>query len=396
MPNGAAAGCKLAVFALLTAASASAVGAQSLPDAISKLRFSPNGRYVLAQDAFEITLLTVTPLAVMFQIPVGNATPAQFTPDSQQVTFLSGGTHVGAAQIKLANSGPRLEYWSIAGGARVDAHELPSHACETEQLSPDGSILACYDVSGTLWLIDTTSGSTILRKDGFGSNGLHIQFQSVPVIVPADPELVRVFFSPDVRIVFSPDARYVIIALQQHYIAAPQGLNRDDRDWWRGRAVVWDLRLGNPVALKNHLNVLVDTAVAPALAESPDRRRSFTFVAPDRLLVSDLLYAKTGHVTAMLMEFPSGRLLSRPVLPVGALFPATDPNFVIIRLPGQDTIDCPQRAIAAELHTQERIVSETPALDVLGRYYVAEPSRGWVGLYECGKGLQAKIDLHKN
>jgi hypothetical protein len=97
----------------------------------------------------------------------------------------------------------------------------------------------------------------------------------------------------------------------------------------------------------------------------------------------------------MLIEFPSGRLLSRPVLPAGKLFPATDPDFVIVRLAGQTTIDYPQGTTAAELHTGELIVSQTPALDVLGRYYVAEPRPGWVGLYERGKGLQATVDLHK-
>jgi hypothetical protein len=72
-----------------------------------------------------------------------------------------------------------------------------------------------------------------------------------------------------------------------------------------------------------------------------------------------------------------------------------DPNFVIVRLPGKNAIDRPQRTAAAELHTGELIVSKTPALDVRGHYYVAEPRRGWVGLYERGKGLQATIDLHK-
>jgi hypothetical protein len=302
---------------------------------------------------------------------------------------------VDAAQIQLAKSAARVEHWSIAGGVHMEPHELPDHTCETEQLSPDGSTLACYDVFGAVWLIDTASGSTILWKDGFGWNGAHLQLQSAQVIVPANPGLVGTRFSPDVRIIFSPDARYVIIALQEHFITAPEGLDLEEREWWRGRAVVWDLRMGSPVGLKSHLNVLVDSSVAHALPEGPDRRRLFTFVAPDRLLVSDMFYAKTGHVTAKLIEFPSGRLLSRPVLPVGALFPATDPNFVIVRPDGQDTIDRPQRSVAAEIHTGELIVSETPALDVLGRYYVAEPRPGWIGLYERGKGLQTTIDLNK-
>jgi hypothetical protein len=79
----------------------------------------------------------------------------------------------------------------------------------------------------------------------------------------------------------------------------------------------------------------------------------------------------------------------------GELFPSTDPSFVIVRLAGQEATKHPQRTVAAELHTGELVVSETPALDVLLRYYAAEPSRGCVGLYERGKGLQATIDLRK-
>ncbi len=390
MQDGVVARYKLTILALLTAASATGVGAQSPPgDAIRKLRFSPDGRYILAQDASEITLLTVTPLAVLFRIPVEYATHAQFTPDSQQVMFLRGGTRVNAAQIKLANSGPRLEYWNIAGRARLGGHELPSHACETEQLSQDGRILACDDLFGTLWLIDTVSGSTILQKDGFGKHDVGWNGAEIPesVIVPAVAE--------SVRIAFSPDTRYVIAAVQEHFISAPQlDLDLTPKEWWSGKAVVWDLRLGKPIELKAHLNILADNAVTHVSDQRPDRRRFFTFVAPDRLLVSDQLNAQKGHVTALLLELPSGRLLSQPVLPAGALFPATDPSFVIIRATGHDRIDHPQRTIAAELHTQEVIVSETPALDVLGRYYVAEPRRGWVGLYE-GKGLQATLELHK-
>ena len=386
---------EIAVLALLATASAGG-GAQSLTgDVLRKLRFSPDSRYILAQDASEIMVLTVKPLAVLFRIPVTDATYAQFTPDSLQVIFLSGGPRADAAHIKLAKSDARLEYWSIANGTHMDPHQLPGHACETGQLSPDGRILACYDLFGALWLIDTVSGSTIFRKDRFGWNGTDLRSQSAQTIVPPDPGFVDALSSPDVRIAFSPDARYVIIALQEHVTAAPKGLDRQEREWWRGRAVVWDLRLQKPVALKNHLSVLTDSAIAPALDESPDRRRFFTFVAPDRLLVSDLIYAKNGHAPAMLIEFPSGRLLSSPVIPAGALFPATDPDFVIVRPAGQTTIDHPQRTAAAELHTGELIVSQTPALDVLGRYYVAESRPGWVGLYERGKGLQATVELQK-
>lgn len=50
-------------------------------------------------------------------------------------------------------------------------------------------------------------------------------------------------------------------------------------------------------------------------------------------------------------------------------------------------------AAAAELGTARIIISPTQALEVSGRYYVAEPSPGEVGLYERSKELQAKVTL---
>jgi len=42
------------------------------------------------------------------------------------------------------------------------------------------------------------------------------------------------------------------------------------------------------------------------------------------------------------------------------------------------------------------IVSNTPALDVFGHFYVAQPAEDEVGLYEIGKGLQATVVLQKS
>jgi hypothetical protein len=101
-------------------------------------------------------------------------------------------------------------------------------------------------------------------------------------------------------------------------------------------------------------------------------------------------------VPATLAAFPSGKVLSRLKLPAGPLFRAADPRFVLIRPFGQEgwgNNPDAKRAAAVEFSTGQVIVSETFALDVHGRYHVAEPNNGEVGLYERGKGLQEKISL---
>jgi len=123
-------------------------------------------------------------------------------------------------------------------------------------------------------------------------------------------------------------------------------------------------------------------------------RFDFTFVAPDRLLESSGRGYKHHLVSAKLVTFPSGKSLLKPKIPIGGLFRAADPNFVLVGPFGGYTRNTPDaRAAAVELATGEAIVSDTPVLDVFGRYYVAEPRNGEVGLYERGKGLQATITI---
>jgi len=56
-------------------------------------------------------------------------------------------------------------------------------------------------------------------------------------------------------------------------------------------------------------------------------------------------------------------------------------------------VDHSPRATAVELSTGELITSDTPALDVFGRYHIAEPSEDVVGLYARGNGLQTSLSL---
>ena len=57
--------------------------------AFRELRFSPDGRYVLAQDDTEITVLTVQPFVILFRIPAEDADVAKFTPDSRQLVCVN-------------------------------------------------------------------------------------------------------------------------------------------------------------------------------------------------------------------------------------------------------------------------------------------------------------------
>ena len=116
------------------------------------LRFSPDGRYVLAQNDSRITVLSVQPFAIQFRAPAQNASLAEFTPDSQQLVFVSGATHVDATKLALAPSTARVERWSVADRVQVESTEIREPPCVVQSLSPDGRIVGCVDFAGTLRL----------------------------------------------------------------------------------------------------------------------------------------------------------------------------------------------------------------------------------------------------
>jgi uncharacterized protein with WD repeat len=74
-----------------------------------QLRFSPDGKYILAQHASGIAVLTVQPLSVLFSRSAENVSSAGFTPDSEQVWFVSRPSHVVAPQIAFAGSSAYVE-----------------------------------------------------------------------------------------------------------------------------------------------------------------------------------------------------------------------------------------------------------------------------------------------
>jgi WD40 repeat protein len=324
---------------------------------IRQLHFSLDGRYVLAQDDSGITVLTVRPFAVSFRIPAENITYSGFTPDSQQVLCLSFRIWVPAPPAIVAGPNEHLERWSVAARARVESVEIPWTACGSWGLSPDGRFLACLDSNGTLSFVDVASSATIFRKKTFND---YVDI----------PDLFGNYHSTgdlgSAEIDFSPDGR-VVLALPVNAF---------------GFALAWDLQQRRQVSLPLRLKTRL-----PAM--------EFAFIAADRLLISRSTFVRRT-VTATLVAFPSGKVLSKPILPQGPIYRAAGPNFVIVRpfgvaSPAELVSNSPKRSAAVEIRTGQMIVCDTPALDVFGQYYAAERTDGELGLYERGKGLQASV-----
>jgi len=348
-----------------------AVAGDSQAGKLHQLRFSPDGHYVLAQDDTEITVLTLSPFAVLFGIHAVDATDAQFTPDSLDITFISTFTRVSPQRITYVKSAAHIERWSIAEKKRIAYVDIPASGCGTAALSPDGRTFVCNDFEGTLRIVDTDRSQTIFEKTQFIR--FVVQCTITPGIGPDQPcdRLAGDLGAAEFR--FSPDGRFLI--------AVPFNA--------KGRTIVWDLKNQAVVKLTGALKQL----------QKRPRPLLCSFTSSDRLLIACTWWPiRHGAVLAKLISFPSGKTLSRPRIPLGPVHRAADPNYVLVRPFGRNAFtDDPNagRAAAAEIDTGNVIISDTPALDVFGGFYVAEPSPGVVGLYERGKGLQSSVALYR-
>ena len=339
------------------------------------LRFSPDGRYVLAQDDSRVTILAVDPLAVLLWAPAENAGSADFTPDSRDVMFVSAGY---------------LERWHISDGSHMARIPVTPGQCETETLSPDGRALACVDSAGTLALADLVSGEVVRWKNALGTASIDRPWQlgtdktmeqSIKGVVTYSGE------RGSARIAFSPDGRF-LVAVPKVYDSS---------------GFAWDRRENRKVTLGEGLKRL-RWAEEDAL-ETPH----FVFVTPDRLVISGR-WSERMIEPATVVTFPSGKVMSKLKIPPGVLHRATDTTVVIVRPYGRYTPPpsamkafaadgfsmvypySQYGAVAVEMSTGQVITSDTPALDVLGKYYI-EAHTGEVGLYERGKGLKASVSL---
>ena len=163
---------------------------------LNLVRFSPDGKYLLAQNETYVYVLSASPLKVLFRAYAPYASAAHFSPDSKHLLF-----HFQSL---------RVEDWDVASGTRSSVHELIEYrGCDQSELSPDGKFLACVLRVRDSWqlsleLFDVQSGKIVFDKsDGFVSDD-NAQVYTLLTRPDWDPDLLSV--------AFSPDSHYMVVA----------------------------------------------------------------------------------------------------------------------------------------------------------------------------------------
>jgi WD40 repeat protein len=299
-----------------------------------QLRFSPDGRYLLAQDDSSVYVLTANPVTNLFTIDAPDAHFAQFTPDS--------------AAVVLYDKELRVEKWAIAGGQRTSVHQVAmASTCVQTSLSHSGNVLACVSGDGQVDLVDVDANAQVMSTRKIHSvskpDNAYSFFLSV-----VDIDAGSLF-----NIQFSPDDRYFLVA------------NRES-------ALAYDLRTRSELNLPRKIRDITGV--------------SCVFTGADT--IAGFSYQK-GQ-TLERLKFPSGELVDQHIEPrLGKLRSADKGDYLVLQTIADNSV-----TVISPSDARSVMVYKKPAFAIYGDIYASETASGEVGVYNLAdKKYLGGIDL---
>jgi WD40 repeat protein len=299
---------------------------------LSTVRFSPDGRYLVAHDENSIYLLTARPVTNVFRIDVSDASEPEFTPDSSAIVFY--------------DKELRVQKWDIAG-KRTAIHELalPIRCIETE-LSHSGDVFACLDQELQPQLFDVKTSSLIYkgRKIQAESNNWQVvlQYQAFSPIGGGLP------------MHFSPDDHYFLIGHENAGCA-------------------YDLRARSEIEIARNVKELASL--------------TFTFISPDE--IAGYQFHK-GRSTIAIAHFPSGEIQnSFPWGFAGVIGAPEKGNYLFLVREQNPVVTVLDRKTG-----KPAMIYKKPGFDIYDDVFAGETAGGEIGIYDvAAKKYQGGVDL---
>jgi hypothetical protein len=168
----------------------------------SRVRYSPDGRFILVQGSSGIYILARQPLHLISHLVAAKVYPAQFSADSQSVAVLSHDL--------------TLHRVSSSDGQTLEEKALPVHDCLEAWLSPNSATVACLNAGFQLATYDSETGQPIYStaadsyraapfaavpldlESAFSSPfGVEISGNLQPLANRGDRKFLALAFSPD-------------------------------------------------------------------------------------------------------------------------------------------------------------------------------------------------------
>jgi hypothetical protein len=284
------------------------------------LRFSPDGKYILAQDSNSLFIITHQPFEFAFRIDAPAARPAQFTPDSTAVVFY--------------DRELRVERWDLTSRQRAQSDEVViQKSCLQTRLAPDGRTLACINGEFDLLLVDIQTGDHILERSHFYKPKLDVE---------GGIGSFRIVFQIHyLNMEFSPDGRYFVAAAKN------------------GNSLAFEIATRQEVPLRGAAKEAVGA--------------SFTFLDTSRIVG---VGGQQGR-NSVVARFPDGELIERVDLGSSEPSRVAHGNYLLLR-PIRD-----YAVGVLDLETNEIIrASKDPALDIYDKDCVSQLKSGELGMFE--------------
>lgn len=334
-----------------------------LRDDLNQLKFSQNGKYILAQDDSGIFVLSREPFKVLFRIEAPEAKPAKFSPDSQSIVF--------------DTETMRVERWNIAAQKPDSIKEIfLREDCFQTALSDDGKMFACFSLAQGLEikakLINVETNETLLEKEKFYRPDPYefIQFLNFS-FANSDSNGLELFQTE-----FSPDGRYFVagrvLRLSSRNFSLTTGIT--------GRATVNagnEGILGFDMVKKEEMKLGSDLR---KIIASP-----FAFYSNDQIIGQN----SDDPDKSGIYSFPSGKQIERFTLSGDSITKVHKGNYILVRplkVAPVGVFDLDQKKFL--------IANNTPAFDAYDNVIVSENKTGVLGLYRLDKDeVVAEINL---
>ncbi len=308
----------------------------SLRGEVTRIRFSPDGRHVLAQDDAGITVLSREPFAPRFRIEAPEATGAHFTPDSAFIVF--------------PTADLRVERWSVKDGKLAEARELVVRSpCIQTALSPDGRTMACLDDNFDVALFEMATGVALFRKKQFYQPDPFTLMMKAMAFAGASSSAETEFLSMG----FSTDSRFFAASFRSRGI--PElGIGSDDD------TVVYDFQTKAPVAINRNAKNLM--------------KGGFVFTGPDRLVA----FNAENSSRSAIIGIPAGNVIQQLGMFSGRLEAATKGNYLFVR-----PFQAPKYGVGVMDVAKGQVIKASPqsAIDIYEDVFVAERVTGELALY---------------
>ena len=320
------------------------------------LRFSPNGKYLLFQDPSGVTVLSTSPLAVLFHIASADLYPVRFSADSQSITIVS-------RALAFAQ-------WNLPARERIAGGDLVLNGdCLDGQVSPDGRFFACLSTELKFTLIEIAAQKSVFEEmlNSFAHRfpGSTLSAVNYPRVSFVSLDTESAFAKPfgiirthslmpnpgrslaSSSIYFTSDAKTLIVS-------SPHGV------------LGFDLVAGRKFDVSDHFQKIKTGAVALQSAEQA------VVVEED----------KDKQSQSLILGLKNGKVLSSPQFTAERVHLACNPRYLIL-----NRFDSGAPSAAAFDLSQTRLLDVPPnaSMDVFGDVMAIYNSSGFVALYRIGE-----------